>query len=136
MNLGKITVITPPDRIFNLTMSFLLVKPSATIKKQIRSIFNGTIDNINIFVYDTNDNDVSWLLSVADQASSVIIDIDNCDQITKQFVSYMIAHPHVHYITSDEITPYNLISNNRIYDLSEIIEKIDNANDTGEEEHD
>jgi hypothetical protein len=38
----------------------------------------------------------------------------------------MLAQPNVHYITTDETTPYNLISKNRIYNLDWIIDQLKN----------
>ena len=124
MNLGKITVITPPDKLFNLTLGYLLVKPSVTTKQQFQTILSKSIDDVNVFIYDQEESDISWLLGVAHQADVVIIDVDNCDIITKQFVSFMIAQPNAHYITNDEITPYNLISKNRIYNLDQLVEQL------------
>ena len=129
MNLGKITVITPPDKLFNLTLSYLLVKPSNHVKQQFQAILSKSIDDLNVFIYDQNDNDISWLLSIAHQTDVVIIDVDNCDPITKQFITFMIAQPNAHYITNDEITPYNLISKNRIWDLDFIVEQIQNQDE-------
>ena len=79
MNLGKITVITPPDKLFNSTLSYLLVKPSKLVKEQFQTILSRSIDDLNVFIFDTEDQDIDWLLSVAQQADCVIIDIDNCD---------------------------------------------------------
>ena len=129
MNLGKITVITPPDKLFNLTLSYLLVKPSNHVKQQFQAILSKSIDDLNVFIYDQNDNDTSWLLSIAHQTDVVIIDVDNCDPVTKQFITFMIAQPNAHYITNDEITPYNLISKNRIWDLDFIVEQIQNQDE-------
>jgi len=126
MNLGKITLITPPDQLFNMNLSYLLVKPSNLIKEQFQTILSKSVDDLNVFVYDNDDHDVSWLLSVSLQVDCVIIDIDNCDPITDKFVSFILAHPNVYYITSDELTPYRLISKNRIYDLEWIIENLEN----------
>jgi hypothetical protein len=138
MNLGKITLITPPDKLFNMNMSYLLVKPSNHIKQQFQTILSASMDDLNVFIYDTEDIDTSWLLSVAIQVDCVIIDIDNCDSITQKFVTFMLAQPNAHYITSDEITPYKLISKNRIYNLDWIVEQIQNQeeeddNDSQEE---
>jgi hypothetical protein len=138
MNLGKITLITPPDKLFNMNMGYLLVKPSNHIKQQFQTILSQSIDDLNVFIYDTEDIDTSWLLSVAIQVDCVIIDIDNCDSITQQFVTFMLAQPNAYYITSDEITPYKLISKNRIYNLDWIVEQIENQeeeddNDSQEE---
>jgi len=124
MNLGKITVITPPDKLFNLTLGYLLVQPSTHVKQQFQTILSQSIDDINVFIYDTEDNDISWMLSVAQQADIVIIDVDNCDPITQKFVTFLIAQPNAHYITRDDTTPYNLISKNRIYNLDWLVEQL------------
>lgn len=133
MNLGKITVITPPDKLFNLTISYLLVNPSAFIKQQFQTILSHSIDDLNVFIYDQEETDVSWLLSVAQQVDCVIIDVDNCTDITRQFVTFMIAQPNAHYITKDETTPYNLISKNRIYDLDGIVDQLKDEEEDADE---
>ena len=123
MNLGKITVITPPDKLFNLTLSYLLVKPSLTVKEQFQTILSRSIDDLNVFVFDLDETDITWMLSVAQQVDCIIVDVDNCDEITGKFVTFLLAQPNAYYITTDETTPYNLISKNRIYDLQQIVEQ-------------
>ena len=60
-----------------------------------------------------------------------VIDIDNCDPTTKLFITFLLAQPNTHYITNDELTPYGLISKNRIWNLDAVV-----AAFTGEEEDD
>ena len=137
MYLGKINVITPPDKLFNLNLSYLLVRPSLNVKQQFQTILSHNIDELNVFIYDENENDIGWLLSVAMQADITIIDIDNCDPTTKLFTTFLLAQPNTHYITNDEITPYGLISKNRIYNLDAIIAQLtgdDEIDDDEEEE--
>jgi hypothetical protein len=129
MNLGNITILTPPDKIFNLNISYLLVSPSMTVKQQFQTILSKIPDAINVFMYESDETDIDWLLSVGMMADVVIIDIDNCNQITKTFISVLLAQPNVHYITTDEITPYGLVSKNRIYNLDWIVENIDDIID-------
>jgi hypothetical protein len=136
MNLGKITLITPPDKLFNMNPSYLLVKPSNHVKEQFQTILSASVDDLNVFIYDNDDIDTGWLLSTAIQVDCVIIDIDNCDNITQKFVTFMLAQPNAHYITNDELTPYKLISKNRIYDLEWIIEKIKEEQGTEEDDDD
>lgn len=124
MNLGRITLITPPDKLFNLNLSYLLVKPSNYVKEQFQTILSQSIDDLNVFIFDSEDTDISWLLSVAHQADVVIIDIDNCDPITQKFATFILAQPNSHYITKDETTPYGLISKNRIYNLDWLVDQI------------
>jgi hypothetical protein len=102
------------------------VKPSNHVKEQFQAILSQSIDDLNVFIYDTEDTDTGWLLSVAQQADVTIIDIDNCDVITQKFVTFMLAQPNTHYITNDELTPYGLISKNRIYNLDWIVEQMSN----------
>jgi hypothetical protein len=72
MNLGKITVITPPDKLFNLNLSYLLVKPSTIVKQQFQTILSKSIDDLNVFIYDNTEDDIGWMLSVAQQVLSLI----------------------------------------------------------------
>lgn len=135
MSLGKINLITPPDKLFNLNMGYLLVKPSLYVKQQFQLILSQNIEEINVFIYDDDEQDIDWLLSVANQCDVTIIDIDNCDSITQKFVTYLLAQPNTHYITNDEFTPYGLINKNRIYDLDWIVKQIhDNEEDDLEDE--
>ena len=134
MNLGKITVITPPDKLFNMNPSYLLVKPSNYIKQQFQTILSQSIDDINVFVYEADEYDIGWMLSIAQQVEVIIIDVDNCDPITQKFVTFMLAQPNVHYITSDETTPYGLINKNRIYDLSQIVQQLEDPEEDDDAE--
>jgi hypothetical protein len=129
MNLGKINLITPPDKLFNQNINYLLIKPSTETKIQFQQILSQLIDDINIFIFDEKELDLDWMLSVSHQCDAVIIDVDNCDPITKNFVSYLLSMPHCHYITTDEITPWNLISKNRIYNLDILIQEEDEEDD-------
>lgn len=133
MNLGKITVITPPDRLFNNTLSYLLVKPSIHVKQQFQTILSQSIDDLNVFIFDQDDTDISWLLSVANEVDCIIIDVDNCDTITKSFITFILAQPNAHYITMDELTPYNLISKNRIFSLDALVEQLKNMEEDDED---
>lgn len=116
-------------------MGYLLVKPSLYVKQQFQLILSQNIEEINVFIYDDDEQDIDWLLSVANQCDVTIIDIDNCDDITQKFVTYLLAQPNTHYITTDEFTPYGLINKNRIYDLEWIVKQIhDNEEDDLEDE--
>ena len=134
MNLGRITVITPPDKLFNLNVSYLLVSPSLHVKQQFQSILSKSIDDLNVFIYENSEIDIDWLLSVSFMVDVVIIDVDNCNTTTREFITFLLAQPNVHYITNDEITPYNLISKNRIFNLDWIAEQLQNEIDEEDED--
>ena len=134
MNLGKINLITPPDTLFNLNPGYLLVKPSTKVKMQFQTLLSACPDDINVYVYDTDEVDIAWMLNAANNSDFVIIDIDNCDEITKNFVSFMLAQPNAYYMTNDEMTPWNLISRNRIFNLDWILEAFKEEPEEDEDE--
>ena len=134
MNLGNITLITPPDKLFNMNISYLLVKPSTHVKEQFKTILSQSMDDLNVFIFDTDDTDISWLLSVAQQVDCIIIDVDGCDPITQKFITFMLAEGNSHYITNDELTPYGLISKNRIYNLDWIVEQLQQDNEENDDD--
>jgi hypothetical protein len=144
MNLGRINLITPPDNLFNTNVSYLLVKPSTKVKMQFQTLLSACPDDINVYIYDTDEADVAWMLNAANNSDFIIIDIDNCDTITKNFVSLLLSQPNTYYMTNDEITPWGLISRNRIYNLDWILEILksseeeddDDTEDNEEEEND
>lgn len=129
MSLGNINLITPPDKLFNLNITYLLVKPSNKVKSQFQQILSKCMEEINVYVFDDSETDIDWMMSVSQQADIIIVDIDNCDPTTKLFVSILLSQPNTHYLTSDELTPWGLISRNRIYNLDWIIDKINEAED-------
>jgi len=136
MNLGKINVITPPDKLFNNNASILMVKPTNETKQHFQKYISKVVQELNVYVYEESEMDIDWLLSVHSYADVTIIDIDNCDPITKNFITFMIAQPDTYYITKDEITPYGIISKSRIYDLDSIpfFRIIENSEDNNDEQ--
>lgn len=134
MSLGKINLITPPDNLFNNNVSYLLVKPSTKVKMQFQTLLSAIDEDINVYIYDTDEADIAWMLNAANQVDFIIIDIDNCDATTKTFVSLLLTNSKTFYFTNDEITPYNLISRNRIFNLDWILEAIKNLEDEEEDD--
>jgi hypothetical protein len=123
MHTAKINLITPPDKLYNLVPSIFLIKPSNKFKIEFQEILAKINEDLNVFIFDQDDFDINWLLDISNQADFIIIDIDNCDELTSKFASFIIAQSNVHYVTNDNVTPWHLINRNRIYNLEWIKEK-------------
>jgi hypothetical protein len=134
MSYGKINLITPPDALFNLNPGYLLVKPSTKLKMQFQTLLSAVDADINVYVYDQDEVDIAWMLNAANNSDWIIIDVDNCDSVTKNFVSLLLSQPNSFYMTNDEITPWGLISRNRIYNLDWILEALKEAEDDEDDE--
>lgn len=117
--MNDIVIITPPDVLNNDVFSLCIVHPSDPLKTKLHEILTETTIPVNVFLYELDvDPDMEWLLNVVKKSDLTIIDIDNCDLLTRHFASHIIAQPRTFYLTNDNFTPYNIISKNRIYDLS------------------
>ena len=132
MNAGKINLITPPDRLYNSNLSYLLVKPSTKLKLQFQSKLSQIDEDVNVYVFDDQELDIDWLLSVSQSADFTIIDIDNCDNLTILFVALILTQSNAYYYTSDETTPWHLISRNRMYNMDWIQEVLNDDEENDE----
>jgi hypothetical protein len=134
MSYAKINLITPPDKLFNLIPGIFLIKPSNQLKIQFQEILAKLDEDLNVYIFDQNDFDITWLLDVSGQADFILIDIDNSDDLTKKFISFILAQPNAYYITSDSSTPWNLINRNRIFNLDWIVDKFKQEDDDATED--
>lgn len=116
--MDQITVITPPDKLFNSTPSLLVISPGNDVKIKVHDFISTYPDELNVYFYENSDADPAWVLSVVSLVNCVVFDLDNADPVMRNFASYIISKSNVFYLTNDTLTPYNLISNNRVYDLN------------------
>lgn len=134
MAAGKINLITPPDNLFNFNPGYLIVKPSPALKLQVKNLFRDSEEDINVFVFDEDDTDLQWLLACSRSSDIIIIDIDHCDEMTKNFISFMLIHPRAFYITNDDDSPWSLISKNRIFHITDIIDHFHSHHEDNDED--
>lgn len=113
-----ITIITPPDKLFNNSASLMVITPSNTVKLQLQTFLSEYPEDMNVYFYEENDNDIDWLLTTMRMCDCVIFDIDNSGQIIRNLSGFIVAQKNVFYLTKDSETPYNMLSKNRVYDLS------------------
>ena len=123
----KINGITAPDVIHNNSLSILIIRPKETTKAQFNSLVEKFESYMNIYLYEPEqplDTDFSWLLNVSKIVDYTIIDIDYLQGNEKKLAGYFVSLPNTFYLTNDEVTPYNLLSVNRIYNLDWLYETI------------
>lgn len=118
----KLTLITPPDKIFNQSHSCCLIYPSEDIRQQAQTILANSQGHQTIYLYNVDDDhiDVDWLLSVSKMSDVVILDYDNCSEHVRYLAAYIISLPQTYWLTSDDRMLYNKLSPNRIYGLDAI----------------
>ena len=115
----KITVITPPDKIFNQDYSFLLIYPSSNVKEQFQRAIAYLDIPITVYYYEPEELDanVDWLLSVAKITRTVILDLDNCPPKIRQIAAYILSNSNTYWLTNSNDNYYNKLSVNQVYNL-------------------
>jgi hypothetical protein len=116
----NITVITPPDKLYNHNKNFLLIYPNEDIKNQFQTIVEDLNIDFNLYLYslDEAEQNIEWLLDTIKISDKVIFNIDGSSNDVRMLASYIIAHSNVFWLTNATDSVYNKLSVNRIYDLS------------------
>jgi|TARA_B110000977_G_C10738324_1_gene361961 hypothetical protein len=139
--MSDLTIVTPPDTLFNNDISFLLIYPSREVKDDFQNLIMKFEDSFTVYVYEIPelDNDVEigettiakkdlhhpqWLLNHCHIADYTIIDIDNCPSSIRNVASYIIANTNTFWLTNGPDLFYNKLSNKRIYQLDYLVDII------------
>lgn len=117
-----ITLITPPDKLYNDQPSVLLVNPSDVIKNELNEALKDTNLNINIYLYE--EGLLGWLIDVAQSVDHILLDIDAVKD--QWIIGYLLNLPKTFYLTNQANSVYNIINVNRIYDINQFIEGVNN----------
>jgi len=124
----KINLITAPDKLLNKATSIAVLHPTHDILGQVQNTIASWEETVNVYLYNPKvqeEIDVKWMLDIIHICDYVVADIDNFDTTSKVFTSYILSHTNVFYLTNDELTPYNYISSNRIFNVDWIFERED-----------
>jgi hypothetical protein len=114
--MSDITLITPPDKIFNQCKSILLIYPSEESKQAIQSFLAHSDQHVNVYLY-TEDKNIDWLLSVHKFCDRTFLELDNIPSELSTLVSYLISFSSTFWLTKGEHLYYNKLSANRIYNF-------------------
>jgi|TARA_R110000803_G_scaffold100142_1_gene168288 hypothetical protein len=118
-----LNLITSPDKLFNKTPSLLLVNPSDIIKENFNSLATKFESDVNLYLYENIEEELSWLLEVAQSVDYIVLDIDN----TKDhhwIIGYLLGFNNTFWLTNGSESVYNIINNNRIYELNQFMEGV------------
>ena len=90
-------------------------------EKDFQKFLETATTSLNVYLYapeKEEDMDIAWLLAIAKIADYTILDLDYMEISDKKFASYILSIPNTFYLTKDDVTPYNKINLNRVYDLN------------------
>jgi|TARA_B110000908_G_scaffold105182_1_gene123877 hypothetical protein len=117
-----VNLITSPDKLLNKNLSFLLVNPSVEIKEQFNELLKEIPDTpINLYLWDNQSPNISWLLDIAQSVDYIIVDIDNTKEL-QWVIGYLLSFDKTFYLTNQVEMQYNIVNINRVYDIRQIAE--------------
>jgi hypothetical protein len=117
-----VNLITSPDKLLNKNLSFLLVNPSVEIKEQFNELLKEIPDTpINLYLWDNQSPNISWLLDIAQSVNYIIVDIDNTKEL-QWVIGYLLSFDKTFYLTNQVEMQYNIVNINRVYDIRQIAE--------------
>ena len=123
MSKPVLNLITSPDKLFNDDPSLLLVNPSDIIKENFNHYAKKFENNVNLYLYENSETDLRWLLEVAEIVDYIVLDIDNT-KVTPWIIGHLLGFGKTFYLTNTPESVYNIINNNRIYELKQFMEGV------------
>ena len=136
----KTTMITEPDKLLNNRVSVLLVVPDNDLKSQFNDLMKEMDTEVNLYMWELGDPDydsnIKWLVEVARDVDHIIL---NCDGMWKDrwIVGYLLqlSHCYFRHTGSTEAFGYNIVNNNKIWDLKYLKGHIEELNKQRNNEH-
>jgi flagellar biosynthesis protein FliP len=123
--MSNITLITPPDKVFNQNTNIFLLYPSEKIKSDLQDVLADTVSPVNIYLYEnTDEHDIDWLLSIHKLSDIVLVELEQLPSEIKQIEAYLISQSNTYWLTKGENVWYNKLSVNKIYDLNFLTTKL------------
>lgn len=117
---NSIRLITSPDIVFNQTDKILVICPGTELRSKLEEYIDNIVTPTDLYFYTGESDDVKWLLTVANIADTVIIDIDHITSDVANFLSYILSIPTTYYKCQHTVAPWDLLNQNRFYDFPNI----------------
>lgn len=123
MNDPIINLITQPDKLLNSNPSLLLVNLDHDMKLEFNDLAKHLTHDINVYMHDDSDSpNIQWLIENSNSVDYIIINIDLSKQ-QEWLIGYLLSFGKTFYLTKADNIMYNVINNNRIFDIKQFAER-------------
>ena len=117
-------LITPPDQVWNDNLSIFLIDFAWDQINQIVDPLRGSPIDLNIYVYQTSDENATWLMNVANACDLVIMNVEKTSK-NDIFKGRLLNNAKKVYYTTGRPDVEKIWTQNKISDpLTVILEKI------------
>tara|TARA_B100000900_G_C20467390_1_gene669856 strand:+ start:68 stop:460 length:393 start_codon:yes stop_codon:yes gene_type:complete len=123
MSKPLLNLITCPDKLLNDNSSLLLVNPNDSVKENFNHFAQKFEQDVNLYLYENKEEEIAWLLEVSQVVDHIVLDIDNT-KISPWIIGYLLGFGKTFYLTNTPDSVYNVVNNNRIYELKQFMEGV------------
>tara|TARA_R110000868_G_scaffold116763_4_gene310550 strand:- start:4124 stop:4522 length:399 start_codon:yes stop_codon:yes gene_type:complete len=125
----KLNLITEPDKLFNGNTSVLMINPRTVVKEDFNQKALKFKNDINLYMFGVEDpdeqQDIKWLIDIINSVDVIILDVNGTFK-DRWLLGYILNKPNCYYFyDGSDAFAYNLINNNKIYDLEFLPSKIE-----------
>jgi len=117
---NKITLISYPDYYHDQSRKALLVNTTADERNTVQQFLQANDIELSIYTYN-NENQIEWLLNVANMVDTVYINVDNTTDRSYHYLSYLISLTNTTW-NSREID-YSIINRGKAIEINGYIQK-------------
>jgi len=125
----KLNLITEPDKLFNGNSSVLMINPRTAVKEEFNQKALKFKNDINLYMFEVADPDdqqnINRLIEAVNFADVILLDVNGTFK-DRWLLGYILNKPNCYYFyDGSDAFAYNLINNNKIYDLEFLPSKIE-----------
>lgn len=116
----KLFLVTPPDYYHNDLFKGLIINTTAEEKSFVQDWLSKNDKEMILYLYD-NSHDVSWLINVLNHVDTAYINIDNSNDVSYNYISYLVSHANIAW-NSDRMD-FSLINKDQVRNINEYIQR-------------
>ena len=114
--MNKVILVTYPDYHHDKSKKVLLINTTSNEQEEVNSWLLVNDIEITIYLYN-NEDQIEWLLNVANQAETVYINVDNTTDLSYHYISYLVSLTN--NVWNSTKIDYSIINKGKVSNINE-----------------
>lgn len=115
--MNKVTLITYPDYYHDASKKVLLVNTTTEERSLVNNWLLANPIEITVYLYN-NDDQIEWLLNVVNQVDTAYINVDNSNDISYYYMSYLVSLTNTKWNSRID---YSIINKGKVSNIDEYV---------------
>ena len=114
--MNKVILVTYPDYHHDKSKKVLLINTTSNEQEEVNSWLLVNDIEITIYMYN-NEDQIEWLLNVANQAETLYINVDNTTDLSYHYISYLVSLTN--NVWNSTKLDYSIINKGKVSNINE-----------------